>query len=140
MKSVRNWHYDAVIGIGGINPDPGDEDIARRVNWIGIGPEKDHTKNPSRPMVKFSQFVLFDEKGPLISECAPKLYKYMFEQGHIPRTGKYFPEHIYQELLKLLTLAENASPSKGRFSEYKSVRKCRPKKAANKSNCKRTCR
>jgi hypothetical protein len=38
MKSVRDWNYDAVIGIGGVAPWHEDREIAKKVNWIGINP------------------------------------------------------------------------------------------------------
>ena len=117
MKSVRDWNYDAVIGIGGVAPWHEDREIAKKVNWIGINPA------PHDPLfygsdtfggkwITFEKFLLLDGNGPLVEDCAPKLYKYMFEQGRIPRTGKHFPEEIYKELLVLLHLANDAPPSK----------------------------
>src|ERR1019366_6118854 len=40
MGRVRRWGFEAVIGVGGKSPDPGDEDIALKINWIGINPNK----------------------------------------------------------------------------------------------------
>ncbi|MCP3673516.1 MAG: hypothetical protein GY829_03460 [Gammaproteobacteria bacterium] len=117
MKSVRDWSYDAVIGIGGIAPWREDIDIAKKVNWIGINPTSHDPNFYGRDAlggkwITFEKFLLLDGSGPLVEDCAPKLYKYMFEQGHIPRTGKYFPKEIYEELLMLLHLANDASSSK----------------------------
>lgn len=126
MKSVRSWNYDAVIGIGGIRPETDDKDIAKKINWIGINPIKT-PENSIEPLVTFSKFVLWDSEGTLLSECAPKLNKYMFEQGHIPRTGKYFPDEIYEEVIQLLNLAKDAPPSLGGYSNFKSKNSCKPR-------------
>ena len=40
MGEVRGWDFDAVIGVGGSHPDRGHECIARKVNWVGIGPHE----------------------------------------------------------------------------------------------------
>jgi len=125
MGSVRSWDYDAVIGIGGIRPWAGDEGIARKVNWIGIGPKREPV-NSDNPLVSFSKFISWDEKGPFLIDCAPELYKYMFEQGHIPRTGKSFPDDIYKEILDLLDLADTAPPSQGELGDIKSNSSCKP--------------
>lgn len=37
MGSVRDRDYDAVIGIGGKRPWPGDAGIKERVTWVGNG-------------------------------------------------------------------------------------------------------
>ena len=34
MGAIRNWYYDAVIGIGSIRSWEGDEGIAGKVTWI----------------------------------------------------------------------------------------------------------
>lgn len=115
MGRVRGWDYDAVIGIGGISREAEANGIARKVTWIGIGPERDPIDSKT-PEVTFSKFVLWDEKGPLLKDCAPKLYEYMFEQGRVPRTGKLFPEDIYEEILGILKLAEDAPLSPGKAS------------------------
>ena len=38
MGSVKGWDFDAVIGIGGIGPEPKRNRIAGKLTWIGIGP------------------------------------------------------------------------------------------------------
>ncbi len=39
MGQVRGYNFDSVIGVGGSSPDPGHEDIAGRVTWIGLNPQ-----------------------------------------------------------------------------------------------------
>jgi hypothetical protein len=132
MKSVRDWEYDAVIGIGGTKPDPGDEAIKERITWIGICPTKiDPTPEDSEnlypgfefggKLVTFEKFLLLNENGPLVKNKSPDLHKYMFEEGKIPRTAKNFSEGIYAELKKILKLADQAPPSPARDASRKSV-------------------
>lgn len=40
MGRIRNWEYDAVIGIGGKTAWIVDEDIKYKINWVGIGPKR----------------------------------------------------------------------------------------------------
>lgn len=137
MKSVRSWEYDAVIGIGGLRPDSDSKDIRCKLNWIGRVPTRT-PENSNEPLVTFAKFVLWDGKGTLLSECAPKLYKYMFEQGRIPRAGKYFPDEIYKEVLQLLKLADNAKPSKGGCEDLKLKKSCKSSKQTD--NVARKCK
>lgn len=115
MGRVRSWAYDAVIGIGGKSPWEDHKGIECKVNWIGIGPER-HYDVGHPPQVTFSKFILWDEKGPCLKDCAPRLFHYMFVRGHIPRAGKTFPDAVYEEILDLLKLARHAPPSKWRLN------------------------
>ena len=72
MGAIRNWHYDAVIGIGSIHPWEGDKGISGKVTWIGINPIR-IGKNGRGDTLKFKQFVLLDEDGPDFKELAPNL-------------------------------------------------------------------
>jgi hypothetical protein len=38
MGSVRDFAYDAVVGVGGIGDDARAHGIAGKINWIGVGP------------------------------------------------------------------------------------------------------
>ncbi len=133
MKSVRGWKYDAVIGIGGKTSS---KEMARKVNWIGIGPKKYPLKS-REPLVAFSKFKLWDENPPLLSEYAPKLNKYMFEQGRIPHAGKNFPEYISKEVWDLLQLADGALDSRGNPEDILKARVCISSKSPNK--CSSSC-
>ena len=84
MGTVRSWPFEAVIGIGGSRPDRGHEDIARKINWVGIGPIRTR-KDPRdrKPTVTFEQFVLFEESGPEFEKLAPNLFRNMFVQKHV---------------------------------------------------------
>ncbi|MBV5347256.1 hypothetical protein [Lamprocystis purpurea] len=125
MGRVRDWDYDAVIGIGGTHPDPGYEGIKEKITWVGITPIKPETTeagdadvntvkkiNPEFSgfrgrVVEFEKFVLWDEDGPEVSEY-PALYTYMFKEGHIPRAAKnILPDCVVQELHAILERAES---------------------------------
>jgi len=125
MGKVRDWDYDAVIGIGGAHPDPGHEGIKKKITWVGITPIKPEKTeageadanivkeiNPEFSgfrgrIVEFEKFVLWDEEGPEVSEYLA-LCAYMFEEGHIPRAAKdNLPDCVVQELHAILKRAES---------------------------------
>jgi hypothetical protein len=39
MGEVREWQFDAAIGIGGVGLEPQNHRIAGKLTWIGIGPQ-----------------------------------------------------------------------------------------------------
>ena len=51
MGGVRNWDYDAVIGIGGQSEKPLKWGIARKLTWIGIRPHKASVPGKKYPIV-----------------------------------------------------------------------------------------
>ena len=82
MGRVRNWAFSAVVGVGGKRPDRGHEEIARKVNWVGIGPYK--VGDAARgPRLAFDYFLLMEGNGPDLKESAPCLFRYMFEDRHV---------------------------------------------------------
>ena len=79
MKRVRSYDYEAVIGIGGIKPWSGSENIAQKITWIGVGKhEEPTTKESGFPVISFDKFILMDENGPLLAAYAPQLAKRMY--------------------------------------------------------------
>lgn len=119
MGSVRNWEFDAVIGVGGKRPWQGDEEIAYKINYVGLG-AKNHSINlqDGHPYVIFEHFYLVDEKGKLLKDIAPKLYKYMYEDANVRRVKSDSPRirddvEVQLEIQKILNLAKNAPPSSG---------------------------
>jgi len=135
MKSVRDWDYDAVIGIGGAKPEFKYKGIKERITWIGITPKKEDATADDRERMKreygiysdfggkivtFDRFLLLDEDGPLVIDVAENLHKYMFIDHKIPRAAKYFEnKSIYDELLTILKLADGSPPSQARFNTSK---------------------
>ncbi|GEM_PF-3481185 len=90
MGLVRNWNYDAVIGIGGKKPDRGEEEIKEKITWVGIFPTKTASPHGFKgPLVTFKKFILWDEKGLLVKDYYPALYEYMFVRNKIPRTALF---------------------------------------------------
>lgn len=81
MGNVRDWEFDAVIGVGGIAPWKGNEDIAKKINWIGIGANKSKVERYKNSVISFEKFYLFDEKGILLENIAPKLAHYMYSNN-----------------------------------------------------------
>lgn len=134
MGRVRDWGYDAVIGIGGKSPDKGYEGITEKITWIGIGPKPEDPAQEDKDRVMqwdevfgitkiytFDKFALFDESGPSLKKYAPNLYQYMFDDHKIPRAGKNFQDkEFYSELLLILKLADNSPPSPARNISIKS--------------------
>jgi hypothetical protein len=119
MGQVRDYHFDAVIGVGGRMPDQGSKDIALKINWIGIGPTRKIVR-PNRggsnfrgPQVTFKCFRLWEETGPDMNEVAPKLFKRMFEEKHVRLVmSQSLPLEIQEEVQKILALVNTFQPSK----------------------------
>jgi len=126
MASVRDWHYEAVIGIGGSHPDTGDEGIKEKITWVGIWPQKLKDAevnelikiNPGSSgfrgnIFEFDTFVIWDEQGPSVKDY-PWLYNYMFCEGHIPRAAmklEKFPACVKEELYATLNYAIDMAKS-----------------------------
>lgn len=71
MGRVRAFPFDAVVGVGSLNPWRDSAEIAGKVTWVGLGPETD---GQNRPLVRFRRFVLLDGNGPLLSSYSADLY------------------------------------------------------------------
>jgi len=113
MGGVRSREYDAVIGVGGVRPWVGEEEIACKINWIGIAPRK-HIGDGRGPLVTFEKYVLFDDKGPLLQDIAPNLYKHMYVDAQRRLImSPSLPEAIQKEISAILKFAEKSPPSKG---------------------------
>lgn len=82
MGSVRNYDYDAVIGVGGMGSEPQCHGIAGRITWIGVGPQRDwdSSTDPRGPLVTFERFHLWDSAGPPLLALAPTLARRMYEK------------------------------------------------------------
>src|SRR3990172_3774322 len=81
MGRVRNFPFDAVIGVGGISGQPIQQRLALKINWVGRKPERSPNPGNSRgPLVTFAQkdFRLFEDKGPLLSTLAPQLARRVY--------------------------------------------------------------
>jgi hypothetical protein len=127
MGRLRQSPFDAVIGIGGIGPEPVAEGISGRVNWIGIGARKHPLSSGPSPLITFDHFVLFEEKGVDFCVVAPTLARRMYSR-HPPRFlfNDHFSKEENAEVLRVLKMARNA-PSSTRTQISKDIR-CSPKR------------
>jgi hypothetical protein len=113
MGRIRGWAFDAVIGVGGMGDEPTGHGIAGRVTWIGIGPHRSLARDARGPMVTFDHFILFDRKGPLFNQLAPKLANRIY-LNNIRATMTLVSAIEQREVAKLLRLAREAPPSAAR--------------------------
>lgn len=81
MGRVRGYPFDAVIGVGGIGKEPKSFGIDQKINWVGINPTRRRNLNDSGIVVTFENFLLLDERGPLLETLAPALAKRMYKGG-----------------------------------------------------------
>ena len=79
MGSVRERQFDAVIGIGGVGPEPKSFGIAGKLNWVGIDPIYDG-RDPDRrgPRLRFRHFLDFKKDGPPLQGRYPALADLMY--------------------------------------------------------------
>lgn len=131
MGKVRSWDYNAVIGIGA--KDAEDDNISYKLTWVGINAHKQNSltigvdkkckykeckevdiKYQFRgPLVTFKHFCLVNEKGPMLSDCAPLLYQHMFTHKKIPHAALSMsrPEDIQKEVTNLVNQYRDCPPS-----------------------------
>jgi hypothetical protein len=108
MKTVRAWNFNAVIGVGGIGPEPVKNCIAGKLTWVGIGPHK--AGDPRRPKVTFDHFLYYGEDGKMLSEFAPVLAKHLYD-GKARVIMDSLSDEERREVEVILGLARNAPPS-----------------------------
>ena len=109
MGRVRCWNFDAVVGVGGKRPWPGNQDIANKITWVGTGARKIWVRNSSGkvPLVEFDRFVLFESKGPELKQLAPKLFKYMYEDQHVRVVlSRSLPSGLQKEITIIIEWAK----------------------------------
>ncbi len=81
MGSVRDYEYDAVIGVGGLGREPESFGIDRKINWVGITPTRYRSRNNHAAEITFSYFRRWENQGPLLETLAPLLARRMYEGG-----------------------------------------------------------
>jgi hypothetical protein len=120
MGEVRDWPFDAVIGIGGVGQEPQSHRIAGKLTWIGIGPQAiDRTGRG--PQLIFHHFWYRGDKGPLLQTKYPALASRMYDKNvrvlmHSPSSSEH--QHsktaaLDREVGEILRLAIAAPPSNG---------------------------
>jgi len=78
MGRIRNWNYDAVIGIGGKTSYKGQENIRYRINWVGLGPKRFKSNSKRGDYVLFSHIEVYEENGEEIQHNYPSLFNHMY--------------------------------------------------------------
>lgn len=114
MGRVRDYDYDAIIGIGGIGAEARSHGLDGRLNWVGIGP----TRMPRRAgerggRVKFKHFVLLESAGGQLMHGFPLLARRMYEGR--ARYMKTFGEAETKEIKQLLAWAKRRSGPTGSY-------------------------
>ncbi|MCA8002749.1 hypothetical protein [Burkholderia metallica] len=105
MGAVRNRHFDAVIGVGGIGAEQRSYGIAGKLTWIGVGPRR--SKGRRGDIVTFEHFLLLDAEGPELLAVAPNLARRVYGGRVRVLLDGYSPaEHA--EALNLLKWARKA--------------------------------
>lgn len=133
MGQVRNYDFDAVIGIGGIGNEAKSYDIDGKVNWVGFNPKKTNHPNGCGLLVEFEKFVLFESHGPLLNNLAPLLAKRMY-QGKVRYliSGYSLEEHAEAESIIQCLLNQYPSIKETELSirDDKYFSPCYPKRCA----------
>jgi hypothetical protein len=118
MGTVRGREFDAVIGIGGIGPEPKRNGIAGKLTWIGIGARKIYDSDGRRgPRVRFDRFWYQGEHGPLLEKTYPALARRMYDTN--VRVLTHFPPdetELDRDVERILCLAK-AAPSSSQSTE-----------------------
>lgn len=110
MGRIRNWKYDAVIGIGGRSPWKGQTGIKHKINWVGSGP-KTHGQHKRGKMIVFEHFELYEEAGADICEKYPNLFDYMYGTKKRFVLSAALPQEVQQEIDEILASVKNSPPS-----------------------------
>lgn len=103
MGRVRNRSFDAVIGVGGIGPEPRSVGIAGKLTWVGIGPRR--AAGPRRgDILSFEHFLLLDTDGPDFRHVAPNLARRLFD-GRVRALLTDYTDAEFKEALEVLEFA-----------------------------------
>ena len=102
MGSVRNWKYDAVVGIGSKSPWDNSRQIAGKITWVGVGPYKTGKSGPrGNDQIAFEHFILLDGNGPDFESIAPNLAR-RFYQGNARSILRSYSDTEKKEIEKLI--------------------------------------
>ena len=126
MGRVRSLEFDSVIGVGGQGAEAKLNDVAGKLNWIGIGAHKTYVPGIVDPIVTFDHFLDYGTDGPDLCVEAPKLAKRMYVKK--ARAVLDFTPQERIEVERLLALAADAPPSQGLIESAKQTKRriCRP--------------
>jgi hypothetical protein len=133
MGRIRNWNYDAVIGIGGNAPWKEDADIKHKINWIGLEPKKINSPKMRGDKVVFSHFRLYEEEGVNIKDHFPNLFKYMYGNRKRFDMSSDLPKDVFEEVKQILDSIEDSPASEAYAVEDVDI--LETKKNFNSSKC-----
>jgi hypothetical protein len=134
MGSVRNFRYEAVIGIGGIGHEAIANGISGKISWIGIGPHKSFVGAKRGPEVTFDHFHDFGKDGPVFRKLAPIQAQRMYSLN-VRFTIVDPSDKSYSEICQVISVAENAPPSGTSGSKQAKGRGQRTFKAPSRNKC-----
>ncbi|MGY6128008.1 hypothetical protein ACW9YV_21850 (plasmid) [Paraburkholderia strydomiana] len=124
MGRIRDFHFDAVIGVGGIGAEPMSLGIAQKLTWIGVGPRRSSDNKGHRgDIVTFDRFLLMDAEGPELRSVAPNLARRMYH-GRSRFVLDSYSDAERVEALALLKWASNVTVT--RPMSRKIHGRCRP--------------
>jgi hypothetical protein len=134
MGALRDWEYHAVIGVGGIGPEPRKNRIAGKINWIGIGPRKIRQRGRGwlgwrGSLVTFDHFRDFGIGGRKFRSMAPTLAKRMYSRN-VRVVIVDSSERAWAEVMRIVRLAKDAESSKGHGTQRR--HSCKPMHIAAK--------
>ena len=129
MGRVRNWSFDAVIGVGGLGAEPRSHGIDGRVTWVGQNPTWHPHPHGYGQLVTFESFVLLDSKGPSLLSLAPYLARRMYEKGARVLFKSYSSKEKAEAEELIRDLLGNGTESTVGAS---SARRCRVKRTVRK--------
>jgi hypothetical protein len=119
MGQVRAWKFEAVIGVGGLGPEPRSHDLDGKVNWIGIGPHKRAAVGKRGPVVTFDHFVFYGSAGPNFEALAPTIAERIYSKNvRVIMNGLSTDEQA--EVERILRRAKGAPASKGATTQTRS--------------------
>jgi hypothetical protein len=121
MGRIRNWDFDAVIGIGGKSPWKQHEGIKKKINWIGLEPKKIIAEHLRGAKIVFGHFALFEENGVDIEDEYPNLFDYMYGSQKRFDMSSSLPENVFREVKQILDSVKHNPPSIAYDSEDSDV-------------------
>lgn len=135
MGRVRNWNYDAVIGIGAKSVWKNHTSIKYRINWVGLEPKRISAAKKRGDVVVFAHFALYEEEGKNIKKHYPNLFDYMYVDGNRKRfdMSSNLPESVLEEVKEILDSIKDSSASEA--YDIDSDDDLNTREASNQSKC-----
>lgn len=117
MGQVRDWDFNAVIGIGGRSWYPRVTSRAGEIVWIGIGPHPTAVEGNRGAELRFDHFRYFWEGELMLRAIAPNLAQTMYHTNRYAHFILHGFSRIEElEIEQILELARNAAPSSGNLT------------------------